>query len=133
MSGDLVAFLRARLHEDEQSAKAAATRESGGASWSLIGDHESEVQAGSGLRVARRTPPVLARHIARHDPARVLRNVAVNRELVAMYEKALRDAESAEDLIRVPARMALLALRPVLPQLASVYADHPDYREEWRT
>jgi hypothetical protein len=52
-------------------------------------------------------------HIARHDPARVLADVEAKRRIVEW------DAEQPVD-------------RGVLNILASVYADHPDYREEWR-
>lgn len=51
-----------------------------------------------------------ARHIARHDPARILRECKAKRRLVG--------DEWSED----PETLGILA---------SVYADHPDYRQEW--
>jgi hypothetical protein len=63
-------------------------------------------------------------HVRRHDPARVLADVEAKRRIVKAlgdyddgYVWASGEGSRAED--------ALLAL-------ASVYADHPDFREEWR-
>jgi hypothetical protein len=50
-----------------------------------------------------------AEHMARHDPARVLREVEAKRAIVS---------EGAPEYLLV--------------HLAAVYADHPDYRDEWR-
>ena len=57
----MVAFLLARLDEDERVARAAAT---------VDGDVELHV------------PPAAGEHVARHDPARVLRGVAALRAIV---------------------------------------------------
>lgn len=54
----------------------------------------------------------VAQHIARHDPARVLRECAAKRELV----DAWHDEHGGGH---------------VLKTLAAVYSDHPDYRQEW--
>ena len=59
MTGE-VAFLRARLDEDEAAAKA----------WLPFGNPDS----------AQRE------HIARHDPARVLREVAAKRAILALHQ-----------------------------------------------
>lgn len=130
MSSDLVAFLRERLDEDEQTARAAATRERGGAAWTLTDGHESEVQAASGLRVVPKTPPVLAHHIARHDPARVLREVEAKRLVLTEYEKETHVWEKGHRTGWTEGGQA--ARRTALKAFAAVYADHPDYREEWR-
>jgi hypothetical protein len=65
--------------------------------------------------------PNQAHHIARHDPARVLRQVTALRELLnvasdvdAMYSVA---AEDAADGIR--------------RTIAAIWSDHPDYQQEW--
>lgn len=91
---DLIAFLNARLDEDEAEAKAAA----------------------NALNRHIECDPDNAAHIARHDPARVLREVAAKRAIVERYAKA-PDWAGGED-VRL---------------LAAVWSDHPDYRQEWRT
>lgn len=80
MSDDLVAFLRARLDEDE--------------AWVVDGDC-----------------PCPEGGLIPNCPERVLREVEAKRRLVGWAEtKALY----------------------VLTALALPYADHPDYRQEWR-
>lgn len=67
-----------------------------------------------------------AEHIARHDPARVLRRVATMRAALATIETA--QEEAGPDYGYAPADRALDAL----PRLfAAEWADHPDYRQEW--
>src|SRR6266851_9644248 len=74
---DLVVFLNARLRDDEAAARAAAPgpwrgRDAG--SWSEVAP-------------AKGTGPEAAdtEHIARHDPARVLREVAAKRAILEFY------------------------------------------------
>lgn len=54
-------------------------------------------------------------HIARHDPARVLAECQAKRRIVAPWVGTVTENEAR-----------------VLLALAAVYADHPDYSEEWR-
>ena len=61
------------------------------------------------------------RHIARHDPARVLAECEAKRRIVELFPDAAQDGDGWND-----------AGYSVLRDLAAVYADHPDYREEWR-
>lgn len=116
---DLVVFLRERLAEDEQVARKATARQTGGETWTYDG---TGVQAGSGLTVAQRQVPVLAEHIARHDPARVLAEIETKRRMIDECERTV-DYDSrgmmsmAEDFLRL---------------LALPYAEHPEHREEWR-
>lgn len=49
------------------------------------------------------------------DAVRVLREVEAKREILAFHEQR-----------------PVLTEAPMLLALAAVYADHPDYREEWR-
>lgn len=56
-------------------------------------------------------------HIARHDPARVLREVEAKRAIVALTLN-LTDGDPDEF--------------STLRHLAAVYSDHPDYDEAWR-
>ena len=70
-----------------------------------------------------------ARHIARHDPARVLAECAAKRRIVEQCEEMCeRDRmDAGTGYWEVAADASLAAVRA----LASVYADHPDYRQEW--
>lgn len=86
----MVAFLLARLDEDERAARAAAA---------VAAD------------VALSVPPATVEHVARHDPARVLREVAALRAIV------LDSATSPAVLLR----------------LASVHGLHPEYHPAWPT
>lgn len=120
VSDSLVEFLRARLDEDEQAARAASGPKARYPYWALSewqGREEPHSLIGQGTP---EHPTVLghftydpiftthAEHIVRHDPARVLAEVEAKRRIV--FEVAM----------------------PVLALLALPYADHPDYREEWR-
>ena len=138
MSGDcdgLIAFFRARLDEDEAAAKAA---------WPGPWDLETEVggfgpvacvlmpipqhkSARTGL--TSYTPlgtqdADTAAHIARHDPARALREVEAGRMIIAQYERALAKA---------PGNIPLLnTLIRIVRAKVAVYSGHPDYRQEWK-
>lgn len=61
-----------------------------------------------------------AKHIARHDPARVLGEVAAKRGIVAKVRQGMVN-------IRI-----FPGLWESMQLLAVPYDDHPDYREEWR-
>ncbi|MFJ9456888.1 DUF6221 family protein [Kitasatospora sp. NPDC101447] len=114
---DVVAFLRARLQDDWDSARDAMTS--------------------SGHWRAERTVVVLdtgaeiadvflgpADHIARFDPARVMAEVDAKRAVVDAHDRPPGN-DNAPAAFRDGLRTAVLLL-------ASVYADHADYREEWR-
>lgn len=129
---DLIDFLKARIDEDEAAAKAAnaVDTESVG-EWTVVetplcipgGRTAIDVTVessldwtlcdgiGSGSLSERRG---LAEHIARHDPARVLADVAAKRAIV-------------DDYAEVPSTARLRPLR----WLAEVWRDHPDYDAEW--
>lgn len=119
MSGDLVAFLRARLDEDEAVARAATA-----GAWELVRapDGSWYVDPGDLDDVANVDRTADAEHIARHDPARVLRDVAANRAIVDECERMSQP---------FPAEW-LSPQGQILRALASTYADHPEYREEWK-
>lgn len=103
MTDDLVAFLRARLDEDEWAARVAKDA------------------------AAKRTH-YRASLTDRAD--RELREVAAARQLVDAYaEVADMDTEDPEPEFAYGRAVGLgIAVR----LLAVSYADHPDYREEWR-
>jgi hypothetical protein len=112
---DLVAFLNARLAEDEEAARRATDGPWHQAGMSVRGRGRAY---GTGkedvILVIRHTWPQEAAHICRHDPARVLREVAAKRAILSSYTAA-PDWVGREDV----------------GHLAAVYSDHPDYREEW--
>ena len=118
---DLVAFLRARLAEDEWLAKAAleAVREP------YQADFWDDAH------------PADDAHYRAHDPARVLREVEAKRAILTEYEKALSVRPAAyigtlgqrESREEVAFRYALeLACR----HHAAVWRDHPEYDPAWQ-
>ena len=109
---DLVAFLRARLDEDEAAAKTGSDP-----GWRSDGPYLGWVAGGIAAQFKWTTD---AAHAARHDPARVLREVAAKR---AILDEA--ESELADDL-------AAVMPRDRLRHLAAVYSDHADYRPEWK-
>lgn len=132
---DLIAFLRARLDDDEQTAKAATWDEDMSARW----------QAGSSSYDKRRSSPRwyvmdayddgvigdvdpqgnddegVARHIACHDPARVLAEVDAKRRRLELLADAIRRGHDDYDIAT-----------ELLPLEALPYANHPDYKDTWR-
>jgi hypothetical protein len=133
VSDDLVQFLRARLDEDESTARAAdgdkieATPLYEGVAYlTLRGDHKD--------RYTGELPATLADHAARHDPARVLAEVDGKRQILRALESAevaLRNTEPGKEPCELMTG-ATNSLRAVARMLAAAYADHPDYRDEWR-
>lgn len=101
----LTEFLLARIAEDEAAASYASTR----------GDFDWEQDAG-GWWLG------FYDHYRRHDPVRVLAECEAKRRIVEVHAHNARwDDTNVGDWAR--ATLELLALP---------YADHPDYREEWR-
>lgn len=138
---DLVEFLRARLDEDLTAARKAAGLcgcHPPAPSWSfrdgdgptdgrilVVDDPHPELK----WRISKRwngsyNGLFMAEHIVRHDPRRVLAEVEGKRRTIDLYEIASASPELDRD--------AWLVLKEVLALLALPYADHPDYREEWK-
>jgi hypothetical protein len=119
-------FLLARLAEDKRIALDAAAA-AGRDGWSVA---EPPPSAAGDRRAAE--------HVARQDPARLLADCAAKRRLVV----ACRDARPDLSFLgRRPRGMADFPLTPhgehelaalTLALLALPYAEHHDYREEWR-
>lgn len=149
---DLVQWLRAQLDGDERAAEAASP-----GPWHVNAESD-EVLAVDGITVAdgfalsSRQLRATTEHIARHDPARVLREIEIDRELLAEYERTLRSHEGHQresarlagsgddDVFR---RNALRREADYLPAMlhilerwakrkAAVYSDRPGYQESWR-
>lgn len=129
----VLAFWTARLDEDEQAVRAAIQRNVWAPQtgrWGITGDwdttdpastvvfaigsDDSRVQVcdtgTSWLQDAAR------QHIARHDPARALREIKADRQIIERYEEN-----------PVPE----WPLFPVLYRI-EVWDGHPDYDESWR-
>ncbi|MFF5421815.1 DUF6221 family protein [Streptomyces misionensis] len=125
---DLVQFLRARLDEDADLALAASP-----GPWHPDEEHDEvlavdDIVVAEGFALSGRQLRATVDHIARHDPARVLAEVESKRLILADYQRYAAerrsmmggwDSLSPED-------------SPILTALASVYANHPDYRDTWR-
>ncbi|MFE2941023.1 DUF6221 family protein [Streptomyces sp. NPDC059255] len=142
MSDDLVDFLRARLAEDEAAAVIASGVLHPAAHWSLdewTGREEPHSLIAQGTAAqpvlighftADPVPTAQAAHIVRHDPARVLREIQAYRTTVDEYEIALWAQPDADQAAYWQARRD--ALRETCLRIATVWADHPDHRSEWR-
>ncbi|MFD5221384.1 DUF6221 family protein [Streptomyces tendae] len=128
---ELVQWLRAQLDDDERTARAATE-----GPWSVDADSYAEAiyaadrcttvvaggRWGGEASVFESTEDAL--HIARHDPARVLREIDAARVLLAQYE-GLKDG-LLDDMSGV------FALETAIRAKAAVYADRAGYREKWR-
>ncbi|MFH9579108.1 DUF6221 family protein [Streptomyces globisporus] len=122
MSDDLVQFLRDRLDDDERIARHAVD-----GPW--VDPMGGPIRGGYEERfvIAQQVQRWNSQHIVRHDPARVLREVEAKRRILYL----------AVQLPKVTASTDMFdnsrdAWADVLKQLALPYADHPDYRDEWR-
>jgi hypothetical protein len=149
----LVEFLEARLAEDEAVARAAIR--------DVIDSVSREVESGDGIWTAgtaydeRQVQGIdiliydegshsaeQAQHIARHDPARVLREVEAKRTIVAEHRpyhvttrndgldwdyKRCVECTPPDDLPIDASYYPCLTLC----RLASIYFEHPDYNQEW--
>jgi hypothetical protein len=102
---DLIAFLNARLDEDEAAAKA----------WLPFGNPTAEQ----------------CEHFARHDPARVLRDVGAKRRIVAWHESECTCTWCDEEGDDLPGPDVTGYGCPTLLMIAAIWSDHPDYRQEW--
>lgn len=107
-----------RIHLDRDIGSIAAVE--------VAYDRDYDTPEGGCERVAD------ADHIARHDPARVLSEVEAKRRIVdACAQRIREDGDGQHDMLGV-AWTATFAAEEVLPLLAQPYADHPDFRDEWR-
>jgi hypothetical protein len=139
---ELTAFVTARLDEDEAAAKAAEHNDGpytlewrvGGPRRLTFDNHRSEnymsVFAGDWDRILIARDVVrdgpLATHIARHDPARVLRDVAAKRAILAKHGPDLPLEGACLTCYRGEGWPC-----DTLRLLAAIWDDHPDYRAGW--
>ena len=117
----LTEFLEARLVEDELNATAAID---GPAQWHALYSYR-DVKDSDGhyivLADSRCPTAEQAEHIARHNPARILRQCEAVRAVIAQFLRldALGDLAGRD------------ATEEVLKQLASVHCDHADFDPTW--
>lgn len=139
-------FLNARLAEDEAMAQGAARHFS--AIWTFdngeAAAQREEIARGGRFGANPRVDGITSgcrynaesemEHIARHDPARTLREVATKRAII----EAAADATGCD--MQVDSEFGVgrrnLDKDPyvgdvILRALASAYADHPDYQPGW--
>ncbi|QQM45214.1 DUF6221 family protein [Streptomyces liliifuscus] len=142
MSDEMVRWLGEQLDEDERIARAAVSdheREprlvpcDAGDKWfrrysDYGGTEVVDVHGHIVVSTAHDKGAAVRTHIAQWDPARVLRETAAKRQVLARYEE-LRAASEEQGLIGdVTKEYQDFLLR----LLALPYADRPGYREEWR-
>jgi hypothetical protein len=139
MTADLCAFLRARLDEDEKIARGTTVpldwhQGPGDDDPEWVGDEmvlmwppefHTPYEQDKHWRGLTVEPAGLAAHIARHDPARVLAEVEAKREVVRL-------AERAHDYHETFMNGFASAMEDALRLYALPFAEHPDYRQEWR-
>ena len=126
---DLATFLLARIAEDESAARAAILRTYGQTGrWVTFDDKEHlstttvfawnrDERLGQACETEMSWIGRAARdHIARHDPARVLAECEAKRRIVGHFVNEW-EPDPINDVLRF---------------LTLPYADHPDYRGEWR-
>lgn len=110
-------FLTARLDEDEAAARDVL--ENGVVSW----DEARQILYRAGWHAERAEA-----HIVRHDPARVLADVAAKRSIV----QAWVDADEMAGPYPGTDAGVEMGLLTAVHHLAAVYDQHPDWREKWR-
>jgi hypothetical protein len=152
---EMIHFVREQLDEDERKARAAtpgAWRVTTRSSQPYAEDGEIHTVAVHARYVNDKTPEPYrvvthgdfheavdradAEHIARHDPARVLRDVRAYRKIIAEYEAEIARGPARPKGLETQSEARhggiLDAYRAALLILAAIFADRPGYREEWR-
>ncbi|MEV5571683.1 DUF6221 family protein [Spirillospora sp. NPDC052269] len=127
MNEDIVGFLRTRFDEDDDLARRSDG--DGCGQWIANGWTVDFCQSDiSGFH------PTIAKHVARHDPERVLREVAAKRRTLDRHSRS--STANGPKLPRGNRNHCRYDGKawpcPDLLDLALPYADHPDYRPGWK-
>lgn len=143
----LIEFLNARLDDDERVARAAADAAEH-QKWDAFG-YEDIASVGAehpdhpdgeewyllGGNLFRQSGDrSLVEHVARHDPARVLRETAAKRAFLRAHPFESYADEPAEGFCGECQRGGAAGVWPcpTMRHLATIYSDHPDYQQEWK-
>jgi Family of unknown function (DUF6221) len=127
---DITEFVGARLNEDEAAAREACDGDSGrwftGDKWTVYREEDEarcdqDYQGDEHAIVARGNVKPQAEHIGRYDPARALRGAAAKR---AIAKTAAHLAAYGDKPIKIIGEVMMM-------ELAAIWSDHPDYRQEW--
>ncbi len=123
MNDVLIAFVEARLADDERVARAVA----GSGTWAAYlegGDDGWAIESTpGGSPSAIVGDEAMTRHMTRHDPEHVLRDVESKRAILAQaraYSPELEHGDNGE-----------WAFGLALGLLAKGWSDHPDYDPRW--
>ena len=142
----LIAFLKARIDEDKAGALAAAGGDGkygGRPNWSARFRWIVTDEADPDWAIVDLSPLTedrdLGGHIARHDPARALREVEAKRAILRNHRPAWTDYKDGDGIDRTsnecvecePSGTPDNYPCPTLRILAAVYSDHPDYDPAW--
>lgn len=150
---DIAAFLAARLDEEHQLAL-DAEYSSGGGTWLFEGpspdgkSRPGRLKLGDGpwlISDPELRAPTFGdnfdgyqlEHIARHDPARVLAEVAAKRHLLEWCTEVTKHFDwttlnAPGLLLHDPNARATNTATLAMQTMAVSYADHPDYDASWR-
>lgn len=112
---ELVEWLRGVLADDEAAARAATPGHWGASGHSVITSDDIEIIEASRADSA---------HIARHDPAQVLADVAAKRKILDAYT-------ARADLVSRGGLTNRDPLGFVARTLASAYRHRPGWKDEW--
>jgi hypothetical protein len=141
MATDPTEFLRARLAEDETAAKAALPGPwmTGRVADHLVGNvvyGQSRDWPGHIVQVCNvdygHNKAADSEHIVRHDPARVQRETEAKRRIMERHyanEDGMCEGCPTSEITLDP--QIEISECPELRDLAAIYSDHPDYRQEW--
>ncbi|MGW0783695.1 DUF6221 family protein [Streptomyces sp. NPDC002913] len=139
MSAALIAFLQARLDEQEAAAAAAGGTSESWQAWgtgiysAASADDDVPPLVTTGPEVGGSDEDAArAAHIALHDPAQVLREVEATRGLLRQYIAPETGERPTDALGRYVTSTQRMAVEMAVRHLAQAHAGHPDYQPEWR-
>ena len=134
MSTDLIAFIRARLDEREQTARQLSETSPG--PWWL--DSREAVDAvlrdanGEWVNDVWTRDVINLPYLVQNDPAYVLADIESKRKIIDRYLAFVhlrQNQYTGPPEVIQGIRAQLLS---ILKEMAEVYSDHPDYQPTWR-
>jgi hypothetical protein len=134
---DIAEFVKARLDEDEATAKAALESEWFAHVTEFASANHYDTFGDLAVDYWQWFPGEAdGVHVARHDPARVPREVEAKRAHLSQWMDAraqvVECGRAGDDAGRSRWEAVALALTHVVVSDAAVWSDHPDYRAEWK-